>query len=512
METFIGLLGPHWYSWSIPGLYLLTALVTVLWRAPEPGWRLARAASLAALLLALLVPVSLLFGAAPPAALQLAGTAGLLLVTFLGWVIVHFSAPYLAGEPCQKRFLSGVLVTLAGAALVSATDHLAVLALAWSATGLGLQRLLTLYPERPGARRAAHKHFVSGRLADVTLVVAVVLVARETGSLSLADLAGAGQPMTAGLTAAAVLLAITAMIRCALLPLHGWVLQVMEAPTPVSALLHAGVVNLGGLVLIKMAWLINQAPAAQWLLLLAGGLTTVVAAAAMIAQSNIKVRLAWSTCAQMGFMLVECALGAWHLALLHLLGHSLYKAFAFLSAGGRVARARRASLSPALSAAPAPALIATLVLAALLVPTLHGLQLLHGGWAVFALIILIALAPLLTGWGARQGGAVPRTGLAAVVVVGLGLAWHLLSGALLSPLPGGEPTTAQILWVTTLFTLLLLFQSWLRSGGHHRRLRQILARGLYLDESINRLPGLGRPLFGKQRPGTPAWRKQEHTS
>ncbi|TMW11911.1 NADH-quinone oxidoreductase subunit L [Alloalcanivorax gelatiniphagus] len=522
MDAFTGLLEPPWLAslwlpsswlpWSIPGLYLLAALITVLARRTETGWRLARGASLIALLAALCAPALLVLSSSPLTATRLAGTAGLVLVTFLGWVIVRFSGPYLAGEPCQKRFLSGALVTLAGAALVSATDHLAVLALAWSATGLGLHRLLTLYPHRPGAQRAARKHFVSARLADLTMLVAVVLIARDTGTLSLSALSASGgaAPLTAGLTAAAVLLAITAIIRCAQLPLHGWVLQVMEAPTPVSALLHAGVVNLGGLVLIKMAWLINTSPAAQWLLLLAGGLTTAIAALAMIAQSNIKVRLAWSTCAQMGFMLVECALGAWHLALLHLLGHSLYKAFAFLNAGDRVMRARRARLSPKVSGALSPLLVAALVAVALLVPILHGLQWLQGSWAVFALISLIALTPLLAGLRPGRGGAAARTGLTALAVVGLGLVWHRVFGALLTPLPGDQATTAQIVWITALFVALLVLQARLRAGHHDQRLHRALANGLYLDQWINRLPGLHR--FGGQRPATPAWREQEHTS
>ncbi|MES1939967.1 NADH dehydrogenase subunit L [Salinisphaera sp. T5B8] len=513
MDAFTGLFGPG-LEWSIPGLYVLAALMTRVVSAPEPAWRMARVASLAAMLIALVAAIMAVFTASASAPVQLAGTAGLVLVTFLGWVIVRFAAPYLAGEPCQTRFLCGVSITLASAALVSTTDNLAVLALAWSATSLGLQPLLTLYPHRPRAERAAHKHFMSARLADITMLGAVVLIAWQSGSLSLTALSATPSltPLPTGLTIAAMLLAITAIVRCAMLPLHGWVLQVMEAPTPVSALLHAGVVNLGGLVLIKMAWLINESWAAQWLLLLAGGLSTAIAAVAMIAQSNIKVRLAWSTCAQMGFMLVECALGAWHLALLHLLGHSLYKAFAFLNAGDRVVRARRARLCPNVSGAMSPWLVAPLVAAALLVPILHGLNRLEGSWAVFALISLIALAPLLTGMRPQHGGAALRSGLTAAAIVALGLLWHLLFDSFMAPLLHSERTTGQILWVSGLFTLLLLFQGWLRAGRRSRWLHQALANGLYLDDLINRLPGLRRPRFGEHRPVGPALQEQERTS
>lgn len=110
----------------------------------------------------------------------------------------------------------------------------------------------------------------------------------------------------------------------------------VEVPTPVSALLHAGVINLGGFLLILFAPLFIQASAAQWLILIVAGLTTVISALIMTTRISVKVRLAWSTSAQMGLMLVECALGLFELALLHLVTHSTYKAFAFLNSGNGV--------------------------------------------------------------------------------------------------------------------------------------------------------------------------------
>ncbi len=137
-----------------------------------------------------------------------------------------------------------------------------------------------------------------------------------------------------------MLLAFAAILKTAQLPLHGWLIQVMEAPTPVSALLHAGVVNMGGFVLLRVAELIGLVPSAQWLLVIVGSLTAVLAGMVMLTRISIKVRLAWSTCAQMGFMLMEIGLGLYELALLHLVAHSLYKAYAFLSSGEAVERAR----------------------------------------------------------------------------------------------------------------------------------------------------------------------------
>ncbi|MHB1668068.1 proton-conducting transporter transmembrane domain-containing protein, partial [Thiomonas sp.] len=133
-----------------------------------------------------------------------------------------------------------------------------------------------------------------------------------------------------------VLLVLGVALKTAQIPAHGWLIQVMEAPTPVSALLHAGVVNLGGFVLIRLGFLLDAVPMAQWLLVGLGSATALLAGLSMLTRVSIKVRLAWSTCAQMGFMLVECGLGLYTLALAHIVGHSLYKAYAFLRAGSMV--------------------------------------------------------------------------------------------------------------------------------------------------------------------------------
>src|SRR5690349_9310557 len=113
-------------------------------------------------------------------------------------------------------------------------------------------------------------------------------------------------------------------------------LQVMEAPTPVSALLHAGVVNIGGFVMIRLAPLMLHATIAQNILIGVGLFSTIIASLVMTTRAAIKSSLAWSTIGQMGFMLVQCGLGAWHLALMHVLAHSLYKAHTFLSSGSIV--------------------------------------------------------------------------------------------------------------------------------------------------------------------------------
>ncbi len=177
---------------------------------------------------------------------------------------------------------------------------------------------------------AAHKKFIVGRVADVCMFAAVGLLYAAFGTLQIDQLLQAAtQAAGAAPDGAARHAAGGGARRCsrrAQLPFHGWLIQVMEAPTPVSALLHAGVVNLGGFVLIRLAPLVAELPLAMALLVVAGTATAVIAALVMTTRISIKVMLAWSTCAQMGFMLMQCGLGLWEMALLHLVAHSLYKA------------------------------------------------------------------------------------------------------------------------------------------------------------------------------------------
>ncbi len=264
------------------------------------------------------------------------------LVQFLGTVIGVFSSRYLQGEAGQRRYVAALAGVLSAVHLLLLADHWLVLVVAWAVVGTALQQLLCFYPDRPFAQLAAHKKRIADRAANILLVGAGALIWTEVGSGSFTDLWTHldRQGMSTSLQLGAVCLALAVILRTALLPAHGWLIQVMEAPTPVSALLHAGVVNLGGYVLIRFAPLLGQAMPARALLLVFGLGTAVLAGLVMLTRISIKVQLAWSTVAQMGFMVLECGLGLYQLALLHLIGHSLYKAHAFLSASGTVRQTR----------------------------------------------------------------------------------------------------------------------------------------------------------------------------
>jgi NAD(P)H-quinone oxidoreductase subunit 5 len=327
----------EWLPWASSGIYLIGALLAAA--IPAQGWPAVSASTRVALGAAITCCAAAPFLA--DRSLPGAGAAPIvsLLIAFLGWVIGAYSRRYLRGEAGQSRFTLSFLATLAAVSAVAASTNLGVLIVAWAASSAGLHHLLTFYRERPAAIIVAHKKFLASRLAEILLVVAASLLYREWRTLDISAITAYAQggialPWTAGV--AAVLISAAVLLKCAQLPLHGWLIQVMEAPTPVSALLHAGVVNLGGYVLILLAPLIGASPVAQTLLVIVGSLTAAIAGLVMLTRITIKVRLAWSTCSQMGFMVMECGLGLYDLALLHLVAHALYKAHAFLTAGEAV--------------------------------------------------------------------------------------------------------------------------------------------------------------------------------
>ena len=474
------------------------------------AWQVARWASSLAFGLAALALAAVLAGATGSGHGLRADAVGgvmLLLVAFVGWVIVRYSQPYLNGERQERHYVRWLMATLATVGVVVTTNNVLVLVLAWTATSLALHRLLTFFGDRPPAIVAAHKKFIVGRAADLCMLAAAGLLFYAFGTLqidAIARQATAVALLPVAAQAAVLLIVFAALLKCAQLPFHGWLIQVMEAPTPVSALLHAGVVNLGGFVLMRFAPLVGEVPLAQMLLVLAGTTTAVLAALVMSTRISIKVMLAWSTCAQMGFMLMQCGLGAWEMALLHLAAHSLYKAHAFLGAGGAVRRAMLVQLTPR-AAAPGPlALLAgalvgigmTLVAGAvfgLLVP-LHTAS--PAIW-VLAGIVAFALVPLVHGQSLRLGGLwLPALGLGAFGVALAYFALHALFAALVMP-QAALPPAALWIGVALAFGALFLVQSLVTVAPQGKLARQLYPwfyGGLFLDEKFNAITfGLWRP-------------------
>jgi NAD(P)H-quinone oxidoreductase subunit 5 len=262
----------------------------------------------------------------------------LMLVSFIGAVVIRYAATYLDGEARQGAFTGWLCLTLAAVLVLVTAGNLVLLTLAWIAMSLCLHKLLLFYPERVQAVRAARKKFFIARAGDAALIGAAGVLLAGYGTIDIPGILEAARSgaAPAGITLAAVLIALAAILKSAQFPAHGWLTEVMEAPTPVSALLHAGVINAGGFLLIRFADVMLLAPGVLAVLVMLGGFTALLGGLAMLAQPAVKTSLAWSTIAQMGFMIMQCGLALFPLALLHIVAHSLYKAHAFLASGTAV--------------------------------------------------------------------------------------------------------------------------------------------------------------------------------
>ncbi len=410
----------------------------------------------------------------PAAAVALAPTLGALagvmlaLITLIALVIDRYADRYLAGQAGRTHFQRWFVATVAAVSLLVVAPDLRLMAVAWTASSLSLHQLLTFFAERPQAQVTAHKKFLLSRLADVAIYAAVFLLGRAFGTfeidllLARATSLPAGAVLPVGAVVAGYLVVGGIVLRTAQLPFHGWLIQVMEAPTPVSALLHAGVVNIGGFVLLRLAPLIGLMHGARSVLVIIGATTAVLAALTAQTRGSVKNSLAWSTASQMGFMLVECGLGAWELALLHLVAHSLYKAHAFLRSGNVVAAHAARPVDAGEHARGVVQWIVGLVvgwvLARQTVATIWPAA--TGGDAtarVALLMLTLALAPVLAGLSPRGGWrpAIVRLGAAVLTCVALVASHAVLRSAAPITTP---PATGLLVFAFSSFATLFAIQ------------------------------------------------------
>ncbi len=426
------------------------------------------------------------------------------LIAFVGVVVLRYSENYLDGDPRQGAFLGGLGLALATVMLLVTAANLAQLVAAWVATSLALHPLLVFYRDREKAERAALKKFLIARVSDVALVASALGLVATYGTTDIATLlasAAAGEGEGSAVLAWAGLgLVLAAILKSAQFPVHGWLTEVMETPTPVSALLHAGIVNAGGFLIVRFADVMLLAGPALHGLALVGGFTALLGGLAMLTQTSVKVSLAWSTVSQMGFMLLQCGIGLFSLALLHILAHSLYKAHAFLSAGDAVRI--QASVPSAVDERPGlPHALAGLLLA---LGLYAGLGALFGRFAsltpqalALGVILVLGLSLLLAraGAGRPQVAVWLRGGFAAL---GVSVAYFALQAGMaalaagqLPPPPPLDAAGAAILGLTVAsFLCVTLVQvAGARASRHPvwAALRIHLAAGLYANALFDRL-------------------------
>ncbi len=277
----------------------------------------------------------------------------LAMIALLGFIVVRFSLNYLDGDDRQGAFIGRLAATIASVQLLVLSGNLGLLFISWVLTSMSLHRLLIFYKERPGAIIAARKKFIVARLGDVCLFAATVLLYFQFGTGNLESIFVSIQNSLAqdlpinGIETVAILIASAALLKSAQFPTHGWLIEVMETPTPVSALLHAGLLNAGPFLIIRMAYIMEASTVAPIVLIILGGFTALFASVVFLTQTSIKTALAYSSIAHMGFSLMVCGLGVYPAAMLHLVAHSFYKAHAFLSSGSVIDVIRSAKVTAA---------------------------------------------------------------------------------------------------------------------------------------------------------------------
>jgi len=377
-----------------------------------------------------------------PAGGLLAGLS--LLVT---GVVLAFARRQLRADPRAAVFsrlalglaLATVQLALAGNALL--------LVAAWIASGRLMAGMIGHVGDWAEARGAARQANLSFALGDLALVAAVLLLALGAGSTEMGAIAAAAPAMAPGLLLpAALLLVVAALARCALPPFSTWLLRSLAAPTPVSALMHAGFVNAGGFLLVRLAPVLEAAPAARFALFAAGIVAALLGSALMLVRADVKGALAASTVAQMGFMLLTVGLGAYAAALWHMAAHGVFKAWLFLGSAGTIAPV------PARSRAlpqPWPALIALATVAA-------ALALVIADRADALLPVGLACAALLS--ALVVGLRAARRSLPGLLVAALPLVLIALNLAALAAMSALQPGAAQpLLGAYAQFGLLSLF-------------------------------------------------------
>ncbi len=414
------------------------------------------------------------------------------LIAILGFTIVRYSWVAFAGETDRGRFLRSLTMTIFSVVIVIISNHLLVFWAAWVSVSLCLNRLILFYPQRARAQLAAHKKFLLARFSEILLATAFILLYVEFNTPYISNII-AQVSLTSHSTrleTAAILLAIVALIKCAQLPVHGWLIQVVEAPTPVSALLHAGIVNLGGILLLFFAPILASSSWACGILIVLAGISTVITGLVSTTRISVKVKLAWSTSSQMGLMLVEIALGLYEMALLHLFAHSFYKAYSFLNSGNTVNHYLAAKLAGEVK--PRVSHWCFALTLSLMILTIAQWQFAVMNSLAATMLVWFALSalilPSVTRW---DRASLPRIAItllfAAALLTLYTTAKHALAEVvgLDSPLNLMADGFVAALFIS-LFALSMALQYWPHVGWV-KRLFISLNAGVYLDEWATRL-------------------------
>jgi NAD(P)H-quinone oxidoreductase subunit 5 len=258
-------------------------------------------------------------------------------VTFVSGIVHSFSRRYMAGSKRIDAFYVRLFGLTLIVLLLTAANHLVLFGVLWTAMGWVLASLIGHIRGWPEAQASAQFARISFLAGSAALAAAIGIVITQTGQWTLSGAMAQVDAMdTSVVLVAAALVILAAAVQSALVPFHRWLLSSMTAPTPVSAFMHAGLVNAGGILLARFAPVVFDTQLMMLVVVALGGLTALAGQAWALVQTNVKRQLGCSTTAQMGFMVLQCGLGFIAAAVAHLILHGFYKAYLFLASGSVV--------------------------------------------------------------------------------------------------------------------------------------------------------------------------------
>lgn len=268
----------------------------------------------------------------------------LLLINFVSFIIHRYATNYLASDVTQGRFMAQLSILTGAVSLLVVSGNLLTGFISWQFIGFSLYLLLNHYHYDSSANKAAKKKFVINRIGDFCFLAAVILcyhfyansdftlISNNPDSVRISSWFGNFSASSLII----LLIFVAIMTKSAQFPFHIWLPDTMQAPTPVSAIMHAGVINAGGFLLTRISPTIILDPILSDIIFTVGIITVTTASFFTLTQSDVKKQLAYSTMGQMGFMIMQCGLGLYTSAIFHLIAHGFFKAFLFLSAGNSI--------------------------------------------------------------------------------------------------------------------------------------------------------------------------------
>jgi NAD(P)H-quinone oxidoreductase subunit 5 len=260
-------------------------------------------------------------------------------VLTIGAVVFRFSCDYLKDDPKRESFLKNLSLMLTSILIMVFSHNFIIYWLSWFLTSYFLHQLLIHFNHLLTAQKAANQKFWVSRLGDIFLLSAILLMGFTFNSVDFATIFTQIDQQDflinnrMAVMSIGFLIILGALTKSAQFPFHFWLPNTMDSPTPVSAIMHAGILNAGGYLVIRLSPLLSKTPLVLSLLVIVGLITLVYAVLKMLTQTDIKKKLAYSTISQMAFMMIQCGVGAFALATLHIIAHAFYKSYAFLSSG-----------------------------------------------------------------------------------------------------------------------------------------------------------------------------------